>query len=104
MFTIILFIIYLVGNPVIAPSPVVTTYLGGTINITCIKPNEAMEVAWETGLLPSISFRDENDLVTTVDDLLFNESFIYCIARLPSQPAILYTSNPVTLLIQGTYV
>ncbi|XP_019857430.1 PREDICTED: uncharacterized protein LOC109585745 [Amphimedon queenslandica] len=90
------------GNPVIAPSPVVTTYLGGTINITCIKPNEAMEVAWETGLLPLFAFRDENNLVVSVNDISLNGSFIYCIARYPSQPVTFYTSDPVVLLIQGT--
>lgn len=62
-----------------------------------------MEVAWETGLLPLFTFRDENTLVVSVDDMSLNGSFIYCIARYPSQPVTFYTSAPVVLLIQGTY-
>ena len=91
-------------QPVITPSPVVTTYLGGMINISCLKPNELMEVAWETALLPSFAFSINNGLHIQVSDIQYNNSLVYCVTRYKSQPATLYTSDPIMILIQGILI
>ena len=83
-----------------------TTYLGGNVTFTCTKSDISMETAWQTELLP-IKYKTSNSLNVTldsgVDNIEYNDTFVWCLSRHPDKPETLHVSNPGKSLIQGKY-
>ena len=83
-----------------------TTYLGGSVTFTCTKADISMMTAWQTELLPVHYIPSNNINVTLesdVDKIEYNNTFVRCITRYPSQFGQVYPSNESIILIQGIH-
>jgi hypothetical protein len=91
-------------NPVLTPL-VVTTYIGGSITLTCTKPDLNMEIGWFTDLIPLVFQLDEDkyniSLEKPINDIINNNTIVYCIGRYASDRTQYYQSNLSTIIIQG---
>ena len=92
-------------NPVLTPE-VATTYLGGNVNFTCTKADISMETAWNTKLM-DLKYETRNSIDVTlnssVDNIEYNGTSVWCFSRYPDEPGMLFVSNPGKILIQGKY-
>ena len=83
-----------------------TTYLGGSVTFTCTKADVSMETTWKTKLT-TVPFIPSNNINVTlesdVDKIEYNNTFVQCITRYPSQFGKVYPSNESKILIQGIH-
>ena len=90
-------------SPILNPAPTAITYLGGDVRFICNK-DPSMQIAWDSSLIPSFFHNNQmnySELNIGASDVTLNNTIVKCVARDPSQPSILYYSNPSTIVIQG---
>ena len=83
-----------------------TTYLGGTVTFACTKADISMETTWKTKLT-TVPFIPSNNINVTLESVAdkteYNNTFVRCITRYPSQLDQVYISNESKILIQGNH-
>ena len=87
---------------------VAATYLGGSVTFTCTKADISMETTWQTGSLPVHHTPINNNNINVIfesgiNKIEYNNTFVRCITRYPSQLDQVYPSNDSIILIQGIH-